>query len=244
VYFDSSLTLGDWLPALQQLAFCAALLWFGMVVARSLKTVFRREVTADEESKKAWILVLWFVVPLTVYLVAGLWTYLSYYVILYPVYFLVFGALGQRAVPAKVLIAGVAMFVIGNVIFMLDVNRYLGRYGGAQGTYGSGLGFKEQAAAYLLERGTVDELLDHGRIVQMDRLGEARPAELEFGFLAALHPAVNPAPSSPKRFVLLADMNRTSYRTLTLAQVAQMARMDGIASTNFGPVTIYEMERN
>ena len=125
-YFDTTLTLGDWLPGLQQLAFSIALVWFGVTALKSVKTVFRRQVTADEESKRAWILVLWVVIPLAVYLVAGLWTYLSYYVILYPVYFVVLGALAQRAVPPKILVAGIAAFVVGNIVFMLDVNRYSG----------------------------------------------------------------------------------------------------------------------
>ena len=50
---------------------------------------------------------------LAVYLVAGLWTYLSYYVIMYPVFFLIFGALSPRAVPAKILVGGRAVFVVG-----------------------------------------------------------------------------------------------------------------------------------
>ncbi len=69
-YFDSTLTFGAWLPGLQRLAFLGALAWFCVVVAKSGKVVFCRKVTADEESKRAWILVLWFVVPLAVYLVS------------------------------------------------------------------------------------------------------------------------------------------------------------------------------
>jgi hypothetical protein len=113
---------------------------------KSLKTVFRRDVTADEEAKQGMDFGTVGRGPLAVYFVAGLWTYLSYYVILYPVHFLVLGALGRRAVPLKDIAACRALFVVGNVVFMLDVNRYLSRYGGAQGTYGSGLGFKQEAA--------------------------------------------------------------------------------------------------
>ena len=233
VYFDSSLTLGDWLPALQQLAFCVALLWFGVVVARSLKTVFRREVTADEESKKAWILVLWFVVPLAVYLVAGLWTYLSYYVILYPVYFLIFGALGQRAVPAKVLIAGVAVFVIGNVIFMLDVNRYLGRYGGAQGTYGSGFGFKQSAAEFVAARADAGRLVAESRLLQMDHWQRVEPVQLDLPFLAMLHGRGDQLGTNS--VVLVVDDNRTSFD-------AGRANFGGI-STNFGPMRVSLINR-
>ncbi len=148
-YFEPSLTFGDWLPGLQRLAFLAALVWFCVVAAKSVKMLLQREVTADDESKRAWILVLWFIVPLGVYLVAGLWTYLSYYVILYPVFFLMFGALSPRVVPAKLLVGAMAVFVAGNIFFTLDVDAYLSRYGGAQGTYGSGLGFKQAAAKFV-----------------------------------------------------------------------------------------------
>ena len=232
-YFESSLTMSDWLQATQRLAFLAALVWFCAVVAKSLRAVLRREVTADEESKRAWILVLWFVVPLGVYLVAGLWTYLSYYVILYPVHFLIFGALGQRALPAKIVIAGVAIFVVGNVIFMLDMNRYLNRYGGAQGTYGSGLGFKREAAEFVSARADVEKLFKENRLLQMDHWQRAEPAQLDVPFLAMLHGQSDQLGTNS--LVLVADDNRTSFD-------ASRVNFGGL-STNFGPMRIYVISR-
>jgi 4-amino-4-deoxy-L-arabinose transferase-like glycosyltransferase len=232
-YFESSLTMSDWLPATQRLAFLAALVWFCVVVAKSLRAVLRREVTADEESKRAWILVLWFVVPLGVYLVAGLWTYLSYYVILYPVHFLIFGALGQRALPAKIVIAGVAIFVVGNVIFMLDANRYLNRYGGAQGTYGSGLGFKREAAEFVSARADVDRLFKENRLLQMDHWQRVEPAQLDVPFLAMLHGQGGQLGTNS--LVLVVDDNRTSFD-------ASRVNFGGL-STNFGPMRIYVISR-
>ena len=232
-YFDSSLTMGDWLPALQQLAFVVALVWLVVVVAKSLKTVFRRDVTADEESKKAWILTLWFVVPLTVYVVAGLWTYSHYFVILYPVYFLVFGALGQRVVPAKILIAGVALFVVGNIVFMLDVNRFLSRYGGAQGTYGSGLGFKQAAAGFVAARADTGKLVKENRLLQMDHWQRAEPAQLDLPFLAMRQD--HGGPLAENLLMLVVDDNRTSF---------DAARVDfGGGSTNFGPMRVYLIKK-
>ena len=228
-YFDTSLTLGNWLPSLQQLAFCIALAWFGVMVVKSMKAVFRRDVTAEEESKKAWILVLWFIVPLAVYLVAGLWTYLSYYVILYPVYFLAFGALGQRALPAKILIAGVVVFAAGNVIFMLDLNRYLSRYGGAQGTYGSGLGFKEEAAEFVAARADAGKLVAENRLLQMDHWQRAEPAQLDLPFLAMLRDHGDQLGTNS--VVLVVDDNRTSFD-------ASRVNFGGL-STNFGPMRVY-----
>jgi 4-amino-4-deoxy-L-arabinose transferase-like glycosyltransferase len=234
-YFDSSLTFGAWLPGLQRLAFLAALVWFGVVAAKSGKAVFRREVAADEESKRAWILVLWFVVPLAVYLVAGLWTYLSYYVILYPVFFLIFGALSPRAVPAKVLIASIAVFVAGNILFTQDVDAYLSRYGGAQGTYGSGLGFKQAAAQFVAKNFLVNWLVDQNRLLQMDHWQRAEPAQLDLPFLAAFSPEQYDRNSLPPVVVLVVDDNRTSFD-------AARANFGG-TRTNFGPMRVYVINR-
>jgi len=232
-YFDTTLTLGDWLPGLQQLAFSIALVWFGVVAVESLKTVFRRQVTADDESKSAWILVLWIVVPLLVYLVAGLWTYLSYYVILYPVYFLVLGALAPRAVPPKTLVVGIAAFVLGNITYMLDVNRYLVQYGGAQGTYGSGLGYKQAAAEFVAVHGDARELLQEGRLLQMDQWQRVQPAQLDLPYLAMLRGQGNQLATN--QIMLVVDDNRTSFD-------ASRVNLGGMG-TNFGPVRIYIINR-
>jgi 4-amino-4-deoxy-L-arabinose transferase-like glycosyltransferase len=234
-YFYNSLTMGDWLPGLQQLAFSIALVWFGVLALTSLKTVFRRQVTADEESKRAWILVLWVVVPLGVYLVAGLWTYLSYYVILYPVYFLVLGALAQRAVPQKILVAGIAAFVVGNIVFLLDVNRYLVQYGGAQGTYGSGLGFKAAAAEYVAARGDAREFVNENRLLQMDQWQRVEPAQLDLPFLATMSGQGQKNPLATNSIMLVVDDNRTSF---------DASRVNfGGTGTNFGPIHVYIINR-
>jgi hypothetical protein len=233
-YFDTTLTLGDWLPGLQQLAFAIALVWFGMQALKSAKTVFRRQVTAGEDAKRAWMLALWVVVPLAVYLVAGLWTYLSYYVILYPVYFVVLGALAERAVPPKILVAGIAAFVVGNTVFMLDLNRYLVRYGGAQGTYGSGLGFKQAAAEYVAAHGDARELVKANRLVQMDQWQRVEPAQLDLPFLAMLH-GPGKDQLATNSVVLVVDDNRTGY---------DASRVNfGGTGTNYGPVHLYVINR-
>lgn len=232
-YFESSLTLGDWLPALQRLAFLAALVWFCVVAAKSGKAFLRRDVTADEESKRAWILVLWFVVPLAVYLVAGLWTYLSYYVILYPVFFLVIGALSPRAIPAKLLVAGVAAFLVGNVIFTQDVDAYLSRYGGAQGTYGSGLGFKQAAARFVAAQTDTEMLVKENRLLQMDHWQRAEVAQQDLPFLAMLQSHGDGLATNT--VVLVVDDNRTSFD-------ASRVNFGGI-STNFGPMRVYLINR-
>ncbi len=233
-YFDSTLTLGDWLPELQQLAFSIALVWFAVAALRSAKTVFRRQVTANEDSKKAWLLVVLVVVPLAVYLVAGLWTYLSYYVILYPVYFVVLGALASRVVPPKILVAGIAAIVVGNIAFMLDVNRFLVRYGGAQGTYGSGLGFKEAAAEYLAAHADAQELVKENRLLQMDQWQRVQPAQLDLPFLAMLQ-GQGKTQLATNSLMLVVDDNRTSY---------DASRVNfGGTGTNDGPLHVYIIPR-
>jgi hypothetical protein len=236
-YFYNSLTIGDWVPGLQQLAFVLALLWFGVMAVKSVKTVFRRHVNAGDESKRAWILVLWFFVPLGVYLIAGLWTYLSYYVILYPVYFLVLGALSKRAVPPKILMAGIAAFVVGNIVFMLDVNRYLVQYGGAQGTYGSGLGFKQAAAEYVAGLGDARELVKENRLLQMDQWQRVEPAQLDLPFLATMlgQGQAQGNPLATNSIMLVVDDNRTGF---------DASRVNfGGTGTNFGPVRVYLINR-
>jgi hypothetical protein len=190
-------------------------------------------VTADEESKRAWILVLWFIVPLAVYLVAGLWTYLSYYVILYPVFFLIFGALSPRTVPAKVLIAGVAVFVAGNILFTQDVDAYLSRYGGAQGTYGSGLGFKQAAARFVAGQADTEKLVKENRLLQMDHWQRAELAQQDLPFLSMLQEHGDVLATNS--LVLIVDDNRTSFD-------ASRANFGG-ASTNFGPMRVYFINR-
>jgi len=233
-YFDTTLTLGDWLPGLQQLAFCIALLWFGVVAVESVKSLFRRQVTADEESKSGWILVLWIVVPLVVYLAAGLWTYLSYYVILYPVYFLVLGALARQAIPPGILVAVIAAFLLGDVVYMQDLNRYLVQYGGAQGTYGSGLGYKQAAAEFAAAHADVRELVRENRLLQVDQLRQgAQPAQLDLPYLALQHGQGTPLPAN--QIMLVVDDNRTSFDASRVTF--------GGTGTNYGPMRIYVLNR-
>jgi hypothetical protein len=232
-YFDSTLTFGTWLPGLQRLAFLAALAWFCVMAAKSGKTLLRRDVTADDESKRAWILALWFVVPLLVYLVAGLWTYLSYYVIIYPVFFLIFGALSPRAIPAKILLGAVAVFVAGNVLFTIDVDAYLSRYGGAQGTYGSGLGFKQTAAKFIAAQADTDRLVKENRLLQMDHFQHVEPAQLDLPFLAMLYGHGDTLATNA--VVLVVDDNRTSFDAGPMNT--------GGSFTNFGPMRVYTVHR-
>jgi hypothetical protein len=95
-----------------------------------------------------------------------------------------------------------------------------------------------------LKYGDAGELFGKGRIVQMDRLGEASAAQMEFALLAGLEHPVDAVPASATRLLLLADVNRANYRPMPLAQLAQMAKMSGVDSDSFGPIWVYVLEKN
>jgi hypothetical protein len=131
--------------------------------------------------------------------------------------------------------AGIAAFVVGNIVFLLDVNRYLGQYGGAQGTYGSGLGFKEAAADYVAARGDARELVKENRLLQMDQWQRAEPAQLDMPFLATMRGQGRGDQLATNSVVLVVDDNRTSY---------DASRVNfGGTGTNFGPVHVYIINR-
>jgi hypothetical protein len=148
-------------------------------------------------------------------------------------FFLIFGALSQRAVPAKILMAGVAVFVVGNVIFTLDMDAYLTRYGGAQGTYGSGLGFKEATAKFVAAQADTGKLVIENRLLQMDHWQRTELAQQDLPFLAmqGSHGDV----LATNTVVLVVDDNRTSFD-------AGRVNFGGL-STNFGPMRVYLINR-
>jgi hypothetical protein len=241
-YFSS---WADALLMVQRLGFVVALGWLAWQAARTLRVRSRFPFLTVAGEKPAWMLVLWVIVPLGVFVTAGLWTYLSYYVILYPAHFLALGWIAERFASRRGVVAIAAAVVLGGSLgYWYDLSAFIGRYGGAQGTYGSGLGFKVQAARYILKYGDAGELFGKGRIVQMDRLGEASAAQMEFALLAGLEQPVDAVPASATRLVLLADVNRANYRPMPLAQLAQMAKMSGVDSDSFGPIWVYVLEKN
>jgi len=218
-YFSSG---SDWLLLLQRVAFVAALVF---LAARAI-----RERRANPG---AWVLVLWCVVPVAVFVVAGLWTYLSYYAILFPAYFLVLGAVAER-LPRPAIIAG-AVLAAANVWFMVDCYRFLNRYGGAQGTYGTGLGYKVAAARYLAERADVGELIRQQRLGQMDQLGRLELPQRDLPWLAG--PSGRGSSLPTNTLVIVVDENRSNFDPPRVTQLASLPQ------TNFGPVRLYFLER-
>jgi hypothetical protein len=131
-------------------------------------------------------------------------------------------------------VAVIAAFLLGNIVYMQDLNRYLAQYGGAQGTYGSGLGYKQAAAKFAAAHADVRELVRENRLLQVDQLQQgAQPAQLDLPFLALQHERGNPLPTN--QLMLVVDDNRTGF---------DASRMNfGATGTNFGPMRIYVLNR-
>lgn len=257
-YFSQSLTLGEWPLTLQQLAFWVALILVGVLASKGQRGI---KVETDE-SRKSWILILWIVVPLLVFTVAGLWTYLTYFAILFPVHFIVCGVgadyLSRRIKPLAVYgIAGA--LAVGNVVFMADYYRFVHQYGGAQGTFGTALGYKQEAAKFLAEQGgealrrECELELDFATAPQQERaaLGQklGQPQLLEFGHkgnlelpqwefpLLIMQQKAGAGAWPTNLSVYLVDGNREALPPQLWQQLAQLP------STNFGPIKLYFVKR-
>ncbi len=238
-YFRS---VSDGVLVVQRLVFVGVLVWLAMMAGRSVRAVFNRDPAVRSRIQSAptgvaWILVAWCVVPVVVFAGAGLWTYLSYYAILFPVHFLAVGMaaeqMARRFKPAVMVAVGV--LVAANVWFMADCYRFLSRYGGAQGTYGTGLGYKVAAARYLARKADVLELVRQQRMGQMDQLGRLEMPQLDLPWLAGQ--LGTGAELRTNTMVIVVDENRANYDPLQVAQLANLPH------TNFGPMRLYFMER-
>jgi 4-amino-4-deoxy-L-arabinose transferase-like glycosyltransferase len=230
-YFAETWTLGDWLLVLQRIAFVAGFFWLAFLAMR-----------ARVRTPPA-ILLLWFVVPLAVFYLAGLWTYLTYFAILFPAHFVVLGAAGERALPAKIVAVIAGILVAANVVFMLDYYRFVRANGGAQGTFGTALGIKQQAARYLAQIGgeklreaCVAQLsgrpeLQQPPLIELNHEGRPELPQLEWPLL--ITQAGSGRAEEGAATIVLVDGNREALRPEQWQQLAQYP------GTNFGPIKIY-----
>jgi 4-amino-4-deoxy-L-arabinose transferase-like glycosyltransferase len=259
IYFTESRRPVDWLLFLQRLIFVAAFVWLAVQAVNRV----RGWRVADDAGRAAWILVLWFVLPLGVFAVAGLWTYLTYFVILYPVHFLACGWLAEQTMrrlkPAVPSIA-VAVLVAANVLFLLDYYAFVGENGGAQGTFGTALGIKQQAARFLANRGgerlreesetqlrlmlartqeersKLAQSLGQPMLLELNHEGQAELPQLEWPLLVTQEPA-GPGAWPTNSTVVLVDGNREALQPQQWQQLAQYP------GTNFGPIHIFFVSR-
>ena len=241
-HFTQAVTLGDWPLLLQRLAFLAALVWVAVLAG---KGVHAGQVAADP-ARAAWILVLWVVVPVAVFTGAGLWTYLTYFAILFPVHFLVCGAIAQRLKPALAW-SLVGLLAAGNVLFMQDYYRFVDRNGGAQGSAGTALGHKLAAARFLADQGGAQlheecaaqlgqTTTRQPQLLELGHEGKPELPQLEWPLLIAQQP-VGTGGGFTNRVILLVDGNREALQPVQWQQLAQYP------GTNFGPIKLYFVKR-
>ena len=185
--------------------------------------------------------------------------YLTYFAILYPVHFLACGAGGEwlaRSLKPAVAYIAVALLVAANVMFMLDYYQFVEHNGGAQGTFGTALGIKQQAARYLAEQGgeplraecatqlalatastqneraALARKIGQPRLIELNHEGKPELPQLEWPFLIAQQPAgqgVWPTNTT----VVLVDGNREAL------QPQQWQQLDQFPKTNFGPIKVF-----
>jgi hypothetical protein len=130
-------------------------------------------------------------------------------------------------------------------MFMLDYYRFVGRNGGAQGTFGTALGLKQHAARYLAGQGGVklrDECqaqlagkpnTQQPMLIELNHEGRPELPQLEWPLLIT---QAQSAGNATGAFVLV-DGNREA---LQLAQWQQLAQYP---ATNFGSIHIYFVNR-
>lgn len=214
--------------------------WVALGCAVWLVVVVARERLA---ARRAILLLGLLAIPVAVFMVAGLWTYLSYYAILWPVWFLVVGEAveaarasrwpwWQRGLPSVAFV-----LCVFSVVYMTDLYRFLRERGGAHGTYGTGVGYKLATARRLVG---ATNLWEQQRLLQMDRLGRVELAQIDLPFLIWLETdrrAANPNLPAEHEVVLVYDANRANYRPEQIPQLAT-AR-----SESFGPMRLFFVPR-
>ena len=245
-YFNAGIW-GD-LLLVQRLVFVAALIWLTVIAARS------RMKSAPT------ILILWVVVPVVMFFGGGLWTYLTYFAILYPVHFLVCGGAAEKIKQRPLALVGAVAFAFVNVMFLLGYYEFVDANGGAQGTFGTALGHKQAAARYLAEQGgaklrqqsevqlelatartqqerdTLVQRLGQPQLLEFNHDGKPELPQLEWPLLIAQQSTGAGAwPSNLT--VLMVDGNREAFPPQLTQQLGLLP------GTNFGPIKLYFVKR-
>ena len=226
--FVAATTLGEVPQVLQRLLVLAGVVWLIVVIIRE-KLRAQREI----------VLVGWLTVPVLVFMLAGLWTYLSYYAILLPGFFLVAGAVVERcpAAKRKFLVALAGVLCLGSAVYLTDFYRFVASKGGAHGTYGTGVGYKLRAADWLAQVAGANELYAQERLLQMDQLGRLELAQMDLPFLVAWREHMPTRNLATNQFVLVYDANRANYDPERVPQLA------GVPHETFGPMRLYLLSR-
>lgn len=238
----------DGLLALQRWALVAAVVWLTLEAWRA------------RGRAPATILVGWLVLPVLVFYGAGLWTYLTYFAILLPAHFLVLGA-AARKLPAAAVWSVTGALALANAAYLLEFYRFVDAHGGAQGTYGSGLGYKQQAARYLAEQGgeglrqqvTTQLALARTRrpdeqralvqklaqpvLVQLNHEGRPELPQLEWPLLISQAEVTGGGMEPTEGRWVLVDANREAFPPALKQQLSELPL------TNFGPIQLYRVRQ-
>jgi hypothetical protein len=246
--FEESLSFENWALGLQQFICGSGVIYLMAVGIRGFlrPKKFPASAGGEEETKTAWILTCWVIVPILAYCAVDLATVLSYFVISYPAPCLICAVAWRKlwmkagaAVPARVLLCGALGFILaGNLFFTLKFYGFVARHGGTHGGYGTVVSYKQEAATYLAENADVGQLLSERRLVQMDQYGRIGPPQPDIPVLASLVPSI-PADSTiaPNTIVVIVDRNRASFTP------EQWARLASLSKQEFGPIQLYFVPR-
>jgi hypothetical protein len=250
-YFDDTAGWSLRGVRLQQGLLVAALVLLAVFAWQGLKARTRFpffEVADDARSRGAWLLLCWMVGPPLIFAAARLWTYPSYFVILYPAPFLALGLLAgcgccaaawwDRAWRTAVIVA-FAVVVMADLVFWKEFTRFLRIHGGAHGAYGTVLVHKQSAARYLASQVDVPKLMQTGRLLQMDSVGELTRARMDVVWLALQ--AENDAPTArpTNATVIVVDENRANFNGAIYDRWLSSSGEREVGQTNFGPLQLH-----
>jgi hypothetical protein len=270
-YFSEMTGIWGTMLMIQRLACVAAVVWMVSAIVMTVRRTRRFpfvSVAEDGEGRGMWVVVLWLVLPAVLFSVAGMRTYLTYFAILYPAHFLaqavaLVRVTGQKNWPVAGAVTG--LFVLANVAYLLAYYDFVGSMGGAQGTHGTGLGYKIEAAHFLVahegdafrrecqahiglamsrdgdERRSLMEVLKHSKLRQLNHEGRIELPQLEWPWLieeAFRSGAMKGhAAGSEKKAIVIWDRNREALSANAYAQLAAMPQ------TNFGPIHLVIVNR-
>jgi hypothetical protein len=173
-----------------------------------------------------------------VFVATRLWTVQSYFVVLYPAVFIALGAAAEKMGKQALMLA--TLFAAANVLFMLDLNAYLARHGGAHGGYGTVIGHKLAAAQFLREHADLEGLMARKQLLQMDQWGKVERARLELPVLAS---QMQGQGTKDIGAVLVVDMNRADFAQPTQQQISELFGGKSVTATNFGPMCLFLVGR-
>ncbi|MGB8355768.1 MAG: hypothetical protein WCD79_17855 [Chthoniobacteraceae bacterium] len=241
--FEERLTFENLALGFQRFIFVSAVVYLALLIARGIRwsKKFPWATVESDEAKTSWILVCWVVVPLAIYAGVRLSTMLSYYVLFYPVPYLLCAVIwhklwakARRSFPAKGLLCAVLGIVLAaNFSLVLNLYAFLAGNGGSH-EYGTILRYKRQAVAYLAGNTGMLQLQKENRLVEMDRFGRLNSPRLDFSVLATLAGTAPATPAiPPDTAVIIIDRYRTKFTD------EQWSLLAGLPRHEFGPIQLY-----